>query len=254
MDTQQCAHHKFFGSAWTPEEDQFLLGESELFGFKSWKNISKRLNKHFPSSLRSFRDCRRRALYLVQEKMSSQPWTANEDFVLLFAYYKGSRKWPPVGRCLTKRRKTDIKARFYQLFTEMVQRIQSRNLSPISPFEQFKTYLCAHLAVRWLKSGELDKEAGKIISRSGITIEECLSALKSTLVAAPDKAWTEERLEAYVENLFELIENEMFEIRRSVEHEQMLLSRQDGPIKDLVLPLKTMKSIEYNNNISSANL
>jgi len=225
---------------WTLEEDSFLLKEAELTNFKNWKCIAKRINKHFTNSYKSSNACRKRALFLIKEKSINEPWTSNEDLVMLIAYYQSSGKWSSVCKCLPKRRKIDIKTRLSQILLEVSNKISDKNEQTIdkdsdTPLEKLKIYLCTNLAVQYLdKQNCMDRKAGKFITQFGISSKEWLENL-SVYMGFYGKI-RDVNLNSYIEEVMEKLQNNLIDNLKIVEKSKK---------KKIGIAISELKKVHY---------
>ncbi len=204
---------------WTSAEDQALLQEAQNFGCKHWVFVSKRMGKRFPA-LRTPDQCRKRAAWLQKKINSLQPWSPNEECVLLLAYYKSFGRWKSIYVCLKHRQKRDIKTHFHVLLWEIAQKITAGTASFTSPTDKFAALVVSCLAISWIENDarfHLDRLAGKNLRLSKLTVVQCLQATKPNAMLSPViKAWTTQTLRRYLENAAKNLENAMLSQSQSL--------------------------------------
>jgi hypothetical protein len=95
--------HKF-----TPEEDLQLRSLVEQLGTKHWDEISRYLPDRTP------RQCRNRYKNYLIDSLVTNPWTAEEDAILIEKFHRIGPKWVEIGKLLSGRSGNNVKNRWYK--------------------------------------------------------------------------------------------------------------------------------------------
>ena len=114
----------------TKAEDQKLFLLVQEYSDKDWKVIAEHLKPRTP------RQCRERWTNYVNPKLSQDPWTKEEDMLLIEKHREHGNHWKIIERFFTNRSKNNIKHRWQTLkCCVMSQGIQSQSNSSSSNIE-----------------------------------------------------------------------------------------------------------------------
>jgi hypothetical protein len=92
----------------TPDEDVKLRSLVERFGTKSWEEIAR----FIPD--RTARQCRDRYNNNLLESLIRDPWTPEEDAILIQQYRRIGPKWVEIGKILSGRSGNNVKNRWHK--------------------------------------------------------------------------------------------------------------------------------------------
>jgi hypothetical protein len=92
----------------TPEEDLQLRSLVERLGTKSWDEIAQ----YLPD--RSARQCRNRYKNYLLDSLMTDPWTPEEDAILIRKFHQIGPKWVEIGKLLSGRSGNNVKNRWYK--------------------------------------------------------------------------------------------------------------------------------------------
>jgi hypothetical protein len=90
------------------EEDMKLRGLVHSFGTKNWEEIAR----FMPS--RSARQCRDRFKNYLGDFIVTNPWTSQEDAVVIRQYHLIGPKWVEIGKMLSGRSGNNVKNRWHK--------------------------------------------------------------------------------------------------------------------------------------------
>ena len=93
----------------TPEEDQLLLKLIDELGDKDWKAISEKMPN------RNRRQCRDRYKYYLSPDVNRQPWTEEDDELLLKLYAQHGNKWTIISTFFPNRTDIDVKNHYLKI-------------------------------------------------------------------------------------------------------------------------------------------
>lgn len=93
----------------TTEEDNRLIQLVEQYGAQNWSGIAN----FMPG--RSARQCRERWKNYLNPEISNEPWTPEEDQILLDKYKEFGKKWSQIAKFFNKRTDINVKNRFHFL-------------------------------------------------------------------------------------------------------------------------------------------
>lgn len=93
----------------TRREDLKLKQLVAKFSTDNWKIIAEHLKPRTP------RQCRERWCNYINPKLSHDPWSADEDDILIKLHYDLGNHWKEMQKYLPKRSKNDIKKRWNYL-------------------------------------------------------------------------------------------------------------------------------------------
>ena len=91
----------------TPEEDQRLILLVKKFGTNNWKQVSRNMY------CRSPRQCKERFTTYLSPDVNLNPWTPEEDNLLMALYDKFGSKWVKISKFFKGRRDNNLKNRWY---------------------------------------------------------------------------------------------------------------------------------------------
>jgi hypothetical protein len=92
----------------TSEEDAKLRSLVEQFGTSRWNEIAR----FFPR--RSSRQCRDRYVNYLLDSLVRNPWTCEEDALVIAQVREIGPKWVQIGKMLRGRSATNVKNRWYK--------------------------------------------------------------------------------------------------------------------------------------------
>lgn len=121
-------------SKFTREEDEQLSKLIARYGSSNWDLIASKMPN------RNARQCRDRWYYSVSPDVSKEPWSQDEDQLLLWAYSKLGPKWVQISRCFRNRTDTHIKNRW------LVLQRRFRKYGTIQSIEDIKRPIIQSLA------------------------------------------------------------------------------------------------------------
>ncbi|OHS94659.1 Myb-like DNA-binding domain containing protein [Tritrichomonas foetus] len=91
----------------TKEEDQWLNYLVDRFGTKNWNQIAE----YMP--LRNARQCKERFLSYLSPNINLNPWTAEEDALLIKMFKEYGPKWVKISKSFDGRSDNNLKNRWY---------------------------------------------------------------------------------------------------------------------------------------------
>jgi hypothetical protein len=112
-----CEKEAFPRRKFTPEEDMKLRALVESFGSTSWDEIARFLPQRSP------RQCRDRYKNYLLESLVTQPWTPEEDALVIRQYYLIGPKWVEIGKMLSGRSGNNVKNRWHKHLTKLKHQI-----------------------------------------------------------------------------------------------------------------------------------
>jgi hypothetical protein len=92
----------------TPEEDMKLRALVESIGTQSWEDIAR----FIPD--RSARQCRDRYKNYLLESLVRDPWTPEEDALVVQKFHQIGPKWVEIGKMLSGRSGNNVKNRWHK--------------------------------------------------------------------------------------------------------------------------------------------
>ena len=107
---QTTARHKF-----TPEEDQKLKDLVALLGENDWGEVSNRLGTRSP------RQCRERFRNYLAPNIKNEPWTEEEDQLLIEKHKEYGTKWSLIAAYFPNRSDVNIKNHWTQMMNRTMR-------------------------------------------------------------------------------------------------------------------------------------
>jgi hypothetical protein len=92
----------------TPEEDLILRTLVEKLGTSRWNEIAQFLPR------RTSRQCRDRYMNYLMDSIVRNPWTREEDAILIRQVHEIGPRWVQIGKMLRGRSATNVKNRWYK--------------------------------------------------------------------------------------------------------------------------------------------
>jgi hypothetical protein len=158
MSTSRKPHPK---AKFTTEEDSLLRCLVGQFGEDDWKHISH----HMPD--RNARQCKDRWLYYLSPNVHSNPWTDDEDVLLLEKVRAFGQKWVRIAAFFPTRTDIQIKNRFLVLSRRKKREIEAAPVHGLPfPFPMFVPEACDSIPPLLLRQGrqEARERTGTAIS------------------------------------------------------------------------------------------
>lgn len=107
----------------TLEEDTFILYMVSRIGQKSWKLISSLM----PG--RNARQVRERYKHYLSQNIQKDPWTEEEDQLIIQKVNKWGQKWTEIAKLMPGRTNVNIKNRYHLLMRKMKKNSNSQTES-----------------------------------------------------------------------------------------------------------------------------
>jgi hypothetical protein len=110
---QHSTNPPFHRRRFTEEEDRKLRSLVEKLGTGSWEEIAEFLPR------RSGRQCRDRYKNYLLDSLVTNPWTAEEDALIIEKFHQIGPKWVEIGKMLHGRSGNSVKNRWYKQLSKM---------------------------------------------------------------------------------------------------------------------------------------
>lgn len=150
---------------WTKEQDSFIQSMVETYGTSDWNVVADNVNKKFPDSFRSSRQCRLRWQKHIHPLLIKHPWSDREEAELLLAHHKFKNRWSDVSSSLHGRSNNSIKNRFYTIFRKVKNKIKKSDYSYTSKSDLLQTHYILSVMIDYLSTStgpeSLAQKAGK---------------------------------------------------------------------------------------------
>eukprot|EP00826_Nyctotherus_ovalis_P025986 TRINITY_DN2023_c0_g1_i2.p1 TRINITY_DN2023_c0_g1~~TRINITY_DN2023_c0_g1_i2.p1 ORF type:complete len:412 (-),score=99.02 TRINITY_DN2023_c0_g1_i2:107-1171(-) len=142
---------------WTKEQDLFIQSMVEMYGTSDWNVVADNVNKKFPGTFRSSRQCRLRWQKYIHPLLIKHPWSEKEEAELLLAHRKFKNRWSDISNALHGRKSNSIKNRFYTIFRKVKNKIKKNDYSFVSNAEALQI----HYVLSVMKNDNLAQKTGK---------------------------------------------------------------------------------------------
>ena len=116
---------------WTQEEDDQLKKAVEIYGAKKWEKIAEYL------PYRNAKQCRERWIVRFDKKFNHDPWTKEEDKLLIIYQNKYGNKFSAISKMLPRRSSIQVKNRWKYL--------KKHNLHMLTFYEVKKEETCQEI-------------------------------------------------------------------------------------------------------------
>ena len=110
---------KWKKNKFTPEEDRKLESLIQKYGAGDWLNISQMMGTRNP------RQCRERWNNYLNPQLRVDPWTIEEDQLLVMKYQELGPHWAKIARCFMHRSDNSVRNRWQLLLRQSAKRNSS---------------------------------------------------------------------------------------------------------------------------------
>ena len=110
----------------TPDEDQKLINLVMKYGSRDWLYISQKMMTRNP------RQCRERWNNYLNPNLTSEPWTTEEDRLLIAKFQEYGCHWSKISKFFSKRSHNSVRNRWQLLLRQSEKRISSSSSTQIS--------------------------------------------------------------------------------------------------------------------------
>ena len=100
-----------------------------------WNVVADNINKKFPGTFRSPRQCRLRWQKHIHPLLIKHPWSEREETELLLAHHIHKNNWSNISTALHGRNNNSIKNRFYTIFRKVRNKIKKADYTYTSTLE-----------------------------------------------------------------------------------------------------------------------
>jgi hypothetical protein len=105
--SNQITSDRSRGRRFTPEEDAVIIKAAQSDPSESWPDVVRRLGRY------TVRQCRERWLYYLLPETRSEPWTPEEDQLLVDKINEIGRSWKAIVPYFNQRSAANIKNRWH---------------------------------------------------------------------------------------------------------------------------------------------
>ncbi|OMJ91122.1 hypothetical protein SteCoe_6386 [Stentor coeruleus] len=107
-------------TSWTPDEDKILASIVILKNKKTWSAISKEINNkvHNYMNIRNGKQCRERWANHLDPNLNREPWSNEEDEIIVMKQIQSGNKWSDISKLLLGRTENQVKNRWKSLLAK----------------------------------------------------------------------------------------------------------------------------------------
>ncbi|OHT10055.1 Myb-like DNA-binding domain containing protein [Tritrichomonas foetus] len=167
-------YHKLM---WTPDEDEMLLNAVGKHGTKNWSLIASMVPR------RNGKQCRERWSGMLDPDINRNPWTREEDQILIEYHSKYGNKWAKISEMLPGRSRISLRNRWGYHLRHSVKQLEIQHQLYIPPEEKTSTP-----AVE--KENSSENIASKLSNPLGMSLQIENNKIESTDPTL-DRFWTE---------------------------------------------------------------
>jgi len=150
---------------WTQEQDFFIQSVVETYGTSDWNVVADNVNKKFPDTYKSARQCRLRWQKHIYPLLIKHPWSEKEEAELLLSHHKFKNRWSDISSALNGRNSNSVKNRFYTIFRKVKNKIKKGDYSYTSTSDLLQIHYILSVMMKYLSTStgieNLARKAGK---------------------------------------------------------------------------------------------
>jgi myb proto-oncogene protein len=137
---------------WTQEQDLFIQDTVETYGTSDWNVVADNINKKFPNTHRSARQCRLRWQKHIHPLLIKHPWSEKEKVELLLAHHKFKNRWSDISSALNGRNNNSVKNCFYTIFRKVKNKIKKADYTYTSTSDLLQIHYILSVMKSYLSS------------------------------------------------------------------------------------------------------